>query len=308
MILICILIALLLDLILKEPRCFHPLVGFGYIADSLEQQLNKPNSNKTNGIIAWCLAVLPLTCLAAWLESNLVKYPIIHYLFAAIILYLGIGWQSLLSHAKSIIYPLLEGDCQQAQQAVSRIVSRDTATMEQSEIAAAATESILENGADAVFSTIFWFCILGVSGVVLYRLSNTLDAMWGYKNQRYLQFGWLAARIDDVLNYIPARLTALSYALTGNTKAALQAWQQQAGIWKSPNAGVVMATGAGAINLILGGDAIYNGQLQQRPALGLESGDKPKAISIAKACSLINRTLLLWLLIIGIVVLIGKTV
>ena len=147
-----------------------------------------------------------------------------------------------------------------------------------------------------LFSPLFFGSVcLGIPGVILYRLSNTLDAMWGYKSERYLQFGWCAARMDDLLNYVPARLTALSYSLLGNTELAFKAWRQQAKTWKSPNAGPVMASGAGAINVSLGGAAIYDGELQERPALGPEEGAAPSAKSIEDACELVNHVLVFWI-------------
>ena len=186
-------------------------------------------------------------------------------LIGAAVLYLGIGWQSLLSHGRAIAAPLGQGDMDGARQAVSMIVSRDTSELDETAIATAATESVLENGADAIFAAIFWFCLFGVPGVVLYRMSNTLDAMWGYKNRRYLKFGWAAARADDVLNFIPARLTALSYCLAGKMSAGFKAWKRQRGNWKSPNAGLVMSSGAAAIGVKLGGGAVYHGKWQDRP-------------------------------------------
>ena len=323
-----LLIALLLDYYFKEPRRFHPLIGFGHLAIAIEKRFNptssypvgsnesgssqsqscqrkssqrkssqrKPSNSslKRLGIMAWSIVVLPFVIFAALLQWGLSDLPLFSALIGGVVLYLGMGWQSLLSHAMAIANPLENDDMTAARQAVGMIVSRDTSELSEEAIASAATESVLENGADAIFSAIFWFCLLGIPGVVLYRLSNTLDAMWGYKNTRFIQFGWCAARMDDVLNYIPARLTALSYTVLGNTSVAIKAWRQQGKTWKSPNAGPVMASGAGAINVSLGGAAVYHGELQQRPALGPVTGNKPSAVSIKNACELVNKTLLLW--------------
>ena len=139
--------------------------------------------------------------------------------------------------------------------------------------------------------------------MIAYRLSNTLDAMWGYKNNRYLYFGRFAARLDDSLNYIPARLVGLSYALIGNTKQAIQAWKQQASACESPNAGVVMASGAGALNLTLGGAAQYGGIWHQRPTLGF--GPEPVASDIFRALRLIRQTVFLWLSVVFLVMVIN---
>jgi adenosylcobinamide-phosphate synthase len=120
--------------------------------------------------------------------------------------------------------------------------------------------------------------------------------MWGYRNPRYNEFGWAAARLDDVLNYLPARLTALSYTVLGNTNSAWHCWRQQAPRWDSPNAGPVMAAGAGALQVKLGGAAIYHGKLEQRPELGC--GKTAVPADIARAVTLVQRTLYLWLLVI----------
>jgi len=120
--------------------------------------------------------------------------------------------------------------------------------------------------------------------------------MWGYRNQRYERFGWAAAKLDDVMNYVPARLTALSYALAGRFGRALRCWKLQGSIWKSPNAGPVMAAGAGSLGIVLGGPEFYDGQLQSRIVLG--EGCRPDASAIGAASRLMQRALLIWVLII----------
>jgi adenosylcobinamide-phosphate synthase len=170
------------------------------------------------------------------------------------------------------------------------MVSRDSAAIDP---VPATVESVLENGNDGVFGALFWFFLLGGAGALLFRLANTLDAMWGYRNQRFLKFGWAAARLDDVLDYIPARLTALTYALLGQTRTALNCWKTQAPHWDSPNAGPVMSSGAGALGLKLGGPARYQGEWHERPELG--TGDAPQPQDIERALALVRHGVYLWL-------------
>ncbi|MDP6189391.1 MAG: adenosylcobinamide-phosphate synthase CbiB [Gammaproteobacteria bacterium] len=293
------LLALLLDYRLGEPQRLHPLIGFGNLADGLESWLNnhqQATASRWWGLAAWALAVLPLTYIAFALSQSLADNWLLHTLVSGVVLYLAIGWHSLVQHAQEIYEPLQAEDLPQARQAVSYIVSRDCQQLNAQEVATAATESVLENGADAIFAALFWFLLAGIPGVVLYRLSNTLDAMWGYKNQRFLHFGWAAARLDDLLNFIPARLTALTYTLCGHRATAWRSWRRQAGTWKSPNAGPVMAAGAGALQVQLGGPAPYHGTMQERPLLG--EGQPAQAQTIDQACKLIARGLVLWVCII----------
>jgi adenosylcobinamide-phosphate synthase len=210
-------------------------------------------------------------------------------------LYFALGLKSLGQHALPVAQALRLGDLPQARQRVGYLVSRRTAELDATGVARAGTESVLENGSDAVFAALFWFCLLGAPGVLLYRLSNTLDAMWGYRNERFERFGWAAARIDDVLNYLPARLVALTYALLGRTGLALRCWLRQAPQWDSPNAGPVMAAGAGALGVSLGGAAVYHGVEEQRPQLG--AGAPPQARDIERALNLVHGGVALWLLL-----------
>ena len=172
------------------------------------------------------------------------------------------------------------------------MVSRDSAALD---ITRAATESVLENGNDGVFGALFWFVMAGAPGAVLYRLANTLDAMWGYRTERYLHFGWAAARLDDVLSYLPARLTALTYALLGSARQGLACWRSQARAWDSPNAGPVMAAGAGVLGVVIGGPARYAGEWHDRPILGV--GNVPTLDDIERALRLVRRGVGLWLVV-----------
>ncbi len=281
-----------LDALLGEPRRWHPLVAFGNLASRLEKRFNSGGRGwRSHGVTAWFLAVVPLTLLAtalSWL-------PYIGWLVEVLALYCALGLRSLGEHVQPVADALRGGDLDEARTRVGYLVSRQTSELDETAVARAATESVLENGSDAVFAALFWFVVAGAPGVVLYRLSNTLDAMWGYRNERFERFGWAAARIDDVLNYLPARLVALTYALLGKTRLALKCWRQQAPKWDSPNAGPVMAAGAGALGVELGGPAIYHGELHERATLG--EGPAADATAIERGWRLVCQGVWLWLLI-----------
>ena len=294
-----LLLAIALDYCLGEPRnAYHPLVAFGHWANWLETQLLNGQQTrqlqKLAGILAVFCALLPgLLGLLGWILPQTLKT-----LFDILILYFCIGARSLQQHALAVCLALQQKDLYLARQQVGKIVSRETTQMTSLDVRRASIESVLENGTDAVFAPLFWFILLGPFGALLYRLSNTLDAMWGYKNQRYQDFGWAAARFDDILNWLPARLTALSYALLGNTQQAINAWQNQANLLDSPNAGPVMTAGAGTLNLNLGGPAWYHGQLKNKPWFGGEK--QPENTDITRATHLVYQTLALWLLLIAL--------
>lgn len=339
------LAGVVLDMLLGEPRRWHPLVGFGKLANAIERRLNRRSSGassddadrhhakegsgagRTAGVVAWLLAVLPivaLPCLAlAWLqhqvgmagvaaampltalrellaEPGTARYLIPALAVHVVLLYACLGLRSLRDHTKPISTALREGDLATARRLTSYIVSRDTADASESDLAKAGVESLLENGNDAVFGTLFWFAVAGGPGALLFRLANTLDAMWGYRNPRFNHFGWAAARIDDVLNWVPARLTACSYALLGKTRLAWQCWRSQAPAWPSPNAGPVMAAGAGALGLALGREASYDGVPEVRPPLGM--GEPARREDLGRAWRLVWKVTVLWvalLLLIG---------
>lgn len=291
--------AVLLDHFLGEPTRWHPLVGFGWLAKQVETFGYGPSNldatlRRLLGAAAVTISIVP-PLLLAWGLSSI---PYLGVIVDTGLLYLALGASSLSEHAGAVARALRDGNLEQARQQVGRMVSRDTESMDEMEVSLATIESVLENGCDAVFGALFWFVVAGAPGVVTYRLINTLDAMWGYRTPRYLHFGWTAARLDDLVNWIPARLAALSYTLLGDRKTAWDCWRNQGLTWKSPNAGPVMAAGAGALNLQLGGPARYYGEWVQRPPLG--EGLLPRGEDIDRALALVNHSLWLWVAIIVI--------
>lgn len=299
------LAATALDRLFGEPRRWHPLVGFGRLANALECRLNRHRAPQDAlpgagvrlgypaGLLAWILAIAPWVALACWLR------PLAPFAVDVTLLYFALGARSLAEHARAVAAPLAGGDLPEARRRVGRMVSRETASLDASGVAKAGVESVLENGNDAVFGALFWFALLGGPGALLFRLANTLDAMWGYRNARFLAFGWAAARLDDGLNWPAARLTALTYALLGRTRHALACWRAQAPQWESPNAGPVMAAGAGSLGIALGGPAIYHGREERRPPLG--AGAAPDAADIGRALALVQRGMILWLAVLTLI-------
>lgn len=298
-----VILAILMDFWLGEPQKYHPLVGFGKLVNRVERVFRDQKSpaiqQKMMGCIAIIILVFPFTSLIYFLSQR----SFFSLLLSPVVLYFCIAAKSLKQHSFKVYQSLEMVDLALAQKRVGMIVSRETEKMTAHDVRKATIESVLENGADAIFAPIFWFVIVGPAGVVLYRLSNTLDAMWGYKNQRFINFGWAAARFDDLLNYIPARLTALSYALVGQTRDALKCWKNQAYLLDSPNAGPVMTSGAGALKLKLGGSAWYHGKYTNKVFFGVKKSPSNKDIN--RANSLINNSLFLWVCILVVVDIIG---
>ena len=308
--LLALLLGLALDRLFGEPRRFHPLVGLGNCVNFVERQLNKPEQyftlSKALGIVALLLILLPVMWLAVTITCLLSGSAVMLLLFSALVLYLVVGWQSLAQHAMAVHSALLQRNLPLARERVGYIVSRETTALDEVAVTKAAMESVLENGSDAVFAPIFWFVVAGPVGAIAYRVINTLDAMWGYRNERFIAFGWAAARLDDLVNWLPARLCALTYALvSGETglQRGLAAWRQQAPHCESPNAGPVMACGAGALNVVLGGDAVYHGKRIFRPVLG--QGFVPVPGDIERALQLVQRGVYAWVVVTVLATLLG---
>lgn len=297
-----LLAAVIIDQALGEFSFAHPLVAFGNAAKFVESKLFDSNAPSTvlgknfQGAMAVSILIVPPVT-AAWAVSHLfsIYSSNFSWMFEAVVLYFAIGARSLREHANRVASALAASDLAAARNAVGMIVSRDTSQLSSSDVAKATIESVLENGNDAIFAAIFWTLVFGAPGAVLLRTSNTLDAMWGYRNDRYRDLGWAAARLDDCLNFVPARLTALTYALCGSFAAAVSCCITQGKKWYSPNAGPVMSAGAGALEILLGGNAVYDGAPKARPVLGCNN--VAQVDDIYRANNLVSRSMVLWVVL-----------
>ncbi len=268
-------LALCLEWLLGDPPSrWHPVAWFGRWAAWCERRLY--GDSLIRGALAWLLAVLPvmgvLTLL--WLA---IGWPV-----GVLLLWLAIGWRSLFAHVRAV----LEAETpEEARAAVARIVSRDSGGMTRRDAERAALESLAENGSDAVVAPIFWFLVAGPPGAALYRMINTLDAMWGYRTPRYRHFGTVAARLDDAANWLPARLTALLYLVVGRW-VAWRTVAAQAASHASPNAGWPEVALAFAAGVRLGGPVVRSGCREERPWYGArgsaDAGGGEAALRVAR--------------------------
>ena len=294
--------ALVVDHFIGEPTRFHPLIIFGNIANKLETKFNKGNHQQQfiGGLVTWCLLVLPLPLLYVLLLWLLPVYLIL--LVNIYIVYWAVALNSLNLHGMQIYNPLINNDLAQAQHYCSYIVSRDTSELDAQAISRATTESMLENGHDGVTATLIYFVIGGAPLVIIHRLSNTLDAMWGYRTEQFNYFGKFSARMDDLLGFVSGKITALLFTViglfNGTGKQALINAYSQSQSYKSHNGGWVMASGATVMNVCLGGSAVYFGKTVNSPLLG--QGEVVQSKHIKASLTLVKQAVVLWLLVVFI--------
>lgn len=270
------------DRLIPDPATHHPVAYFGNYAAWLEKKLYRPT--RTAGAAYLFAAVVPPTAIAA---AAYRKYP---FLSTAVALWAAMGGTSL-AKVGTRMATALERDEEEARTWVPWLCSRDPQALDGPAMARATVESIAENTSDAAIAPLVW-ALAGAPGIVAHRAINTLDAMVGYKNSRYQNFGWAAAKIDDVAAYLPARLTAAIHlalaAGQGRGPAACLAWRTQAPNHPSPNAGPVEATAAAALGVTLGGPTQYAWGVEQRPTLG--AGPAPSIDTIGQAVRLSTQT------------------
>lgn len=297
-----VLLAMILDAIFGEPKALwdrwpHPAVLMGRAVGAMDERLNRGEHRRLRGVVA--MAVLGLGALILGrLIAAVPDFGVLEIVVGAIL----IAQKSLVDHvravAKGLRHSLAEG-----RHAVSMIVGRDTAAMDEPAVTRAAIESAAENLSDGVIAPVFWFLIAGLPGLCLYKITNTADSMIGHRTPRHEEFGWAAARFDDLLNLIPARLTALLIALSHgwtDPKPILR----DAPLHRSPNAGWPEAAMAVVLNVALSGPRSYHGKMQDFPWVHPTGDRNPGPSAIDAACGALWRAWALMLGIVGIVALV----
>lgn len=269
-------LALLLDAFLGDPRRLpHPVQGIGWLAQVLEKLMRGLVKNER---VAGCLAallVIASAAIACWGLLFVARFvhPLLGDFVSIAILYFSFAARDLSRHAIDVKDALAADDLAKAREKVAMLVGRDTDSLDASEVSRAAVESVAENTVDAVTAPLLFAFIGGPVGAMVYKAINTLDSTFGYKNERYLHFGWFAAKLDDWVNFVPARLTALMTPLAAAmlNLEARQSWTvflRDRHKHPSPNGGQIEAAMAGALNVRLGGYNSYFGETSFRPFMG----------------------------------------
>ena len=290
---ISLILGWLLDLIFGDPsRLPHPIVWFGKTIAACEHKLNHGNHRKTKGALV-ALLLIALVFILTWILRRLLlplPTPLL-LLFDAIAIFYCLAGTTLIREVREV-FLALDRSLDEGRKQVARIVGRDTSELSAQEVRTAALETLAENLSDGVIAPLFWLAILGVPGMLAYKMVNTLDSMIGYKTDRYKAFGCWAAHIDDIANYIPARLTALLMILaTGKFRLLSFVWKNGRN-HASPNSGYPEAALAGILDCRFGGPHYYFGELFDKPFIGeneraLTTKDMKKAVRVNRTAEVL---------------------
>lgn len=282
-----LLLGWVLDFVFGDPaRLPHPIVWFGKMISFGEHRLNKGNHRMAKGaVMAICLILLVF--FAVWGLKRLVPNMVLWLILDTLIVFYCLAGTTLIREVREV-FLALDHSLDEGRQQVARIVGRDTSQLSAQEVRTAALETLAENLSDGVIAPLFWFALLGTPGVLAYKMVNTLDSMIGYRTERYKDFGCWAAHIDDVANYIPARLTALLMVIASGRLSLLNFVWKNGRKHASPNSGYPEAALAGILNCRFGGPHIYFGELFDKPYIG--ENDRELTTADMRTAVRINRT------------------
>ncbi|WP_027549027.1 adenosylcobinamide-phosphate synthase CbiB [Bradyrhizobium sp. WSM2254] len=294
-------VAMAVDALLGWPaplfaRIGHPVTWLGRLITTVDTVWNRPSDppafRRAAGV-AGALVVIAVSAALGWVLQSVLALGWIQFVLVGILAWPLVALRSLDDHVAAVASPLQAGDIAGAREAVSRIVGRDPATLDEAGIARAAIESLAENASDGIVAPVFWGALFGLPGIFGYKAINTLDSMIGHRSERHEAFGWAAARIDDVANFIPARLTGFLFVLLAPRRAeALSCMTRDARRHRSPNAGWPEAAMAGALGVRLSGPRIYHGSITNEPWLN-EGARDPLAADITLGLTVYRRAMLL---------------
>lgn len=275
------------DAAVGDPARWHPVAGFGRTALALERAAYAPSRLRGTAVVAILVAVPALA--AELLARALSRRGLTRELVLAALTWVALGGRSLRREALNVSDLVARGELDEARGALRALCGRDAAKLDGDALCRAALESVAENTGDAVVGALLWGALAGPAGVIAYRAANTLDAMFGHRSERYLQFGWAAAKLDDVMSWPAARMTAVLACMTaplvgGSPRAAAATARRDGGAHPSPNSGRAEAAFAGALGVTLGGPLAYNGSVESRPQLG--DGRAPDVEDVHRAARL----------------------
>ncbi|MFT4117637.1 adenosylcobinamide-phosphate synthase CbiB [Bradyrhizobium sp.] len=277
-------------------RIGHPVTWLGRLIAAIDTAWNRssdPPALRRAAGIAGALVVIVLSAGLGWVIQSVLAPGWMQIVLVGILAWPLVALRSLDDHVAAVAAPLRAGDMAGAREAVSRIVGRDPAVLDEAGIARAAIESLAENASDGIVAPVLWGALFGLPGIFGYKAINTLDSMIGHRSERHEAFGWAAARIDDVANFIPARLTGFLFVLLApGLLQALSCMTRDANRHRSPNAGWPEAAMAGALGVRLSGPRIYHGSITKEPWLN-EGARDPLAADISAGLTIYRRAMLL---------------
>ena len=298
-----LLLGYLLDLIFGDPeRLPHPIVWFGKMISWGEHRLNRGQHRMAKGAVM-SVAYILLVFFVLWGLIRLIPNAILWGVLNTIIIFYCLAGTTLIREVRNVFLALDES-LEAGRKQVARIVGRDTSELTVQEVRTAALETLAENLSDGVIAPLFWLAVLGVPGMVAYKMVNTLDSMIGYRTERYKDFGCWAARIDDIANYIPARLTAVLMVIASGKLSLLKFVWRNGRKHASPNSGYPEAALAGALDCRFGGPHYYFGELFDKPFIGenerdLTTADMLKAVRINRIAEVMMIALVI--VVVGVV-------
>lgn len=289
-ILVAILLAILLDRLAPNRNGIQIWSWYSDWVESIEQRFN--GGTRAQGLSAVFVAVVPIAVgvfLAGLILGEILG--ILQFIFDVVVVYLCVDLYRLGNAAQAVSAALESGDINEAIAHLRELTGKDSGVRNETSVAHATVEAVLKQANSLVMAPLFWFIVLGPVGAVLQRMVSVLDRLWGHRSTRFAEFGWAAARLDDLLGWIPARITALSYAIMGSFEDALHCWRRQAGMWSDINSGPLLASGLGAMHL-------ESCEEQEEDAYGnrvVSRAILPDAGDVRRVVALVWRVLLFWL-------------